>query len=178
MGNIILILENNSIQVMFGLIIFSLFLLLINMISQYRISILRNKYIKLTNGNKGDSLEEILFNHLDEVKKVEKEIEEIKEFYNRLDTRLKKTIQKVGIIRYNAFDDMGSDLSFSLALLDESNNGVVISNLYGRNESTTYAKPIKNAESRYKLSIEEMQAIDRAKNYELSSKDKSRKFAK
>jgi len=47
---------------------------------------------------------------------------------------------KVGVVRYNAFDDVGSDLSFSIALLDDNDNGVVISGIYSRESSTTYAK--------------------------------------
>ena len=70
---------------------------------------------------------------------------------------MKKCVQKVSIIRYKAFEDVGSDLSFSIALLDENNDGIILTGIYGRNESTTYAKPIDKGISRYDLSEEEKQ---------------------
>lgn len=72
---------------------------------------------------------------------------------------------KVGtpqVYRYNAFDDQGSDLSFSVAFLDEDQNGVVLSSIYGREESRTYAKPISQGASRYPLTGEETSVISEA----------------
>ena len=66
------------------------------------------------------------------------------------------------MVRYNAFSDTGSDLSFTLALLDEQNNGVVLNGIYSREMSNIYAKPITNGNSTYTLSEEERQAIDKA----------------
>ncbi|EOC99788.1 hypothetical protein L21TH_2187 [Caldisalinibacter kiritimatiensis] len=104
------------------------------------------------------------------MKNVKNELVNIKEYCKDIDSRLKLSVQKVGIIRYNAFDDMGSDLSFSIALLDENLNGVVISTIFGRNESNTYAKPIIEGKSKYNLSVEELQAIDKAKENGMSSR--------
>ena len=78
---------------------------------------------------------------------------------DRLKAQLQTCIQRVGMVRFNAFDDTGSDLSFSLALLDERGNGLVVSSLYGRNESRIYAKPVLNRQSTYALSAEEQKAI-------------------
>ena len=72
-------------------------------------------------------------------------------------------VQKVVVVRYNAFDNVGSDLSFTIALLDSSDNGVVINGVYARDSSSTYAKPIVSGKSKYVLSAEEMQALDIAK---------------
>ena len=77
-------------------------------------------------------------------------------------TDFSKTISKVGIVRYSAFRDTGSDLSFTLALLNKHNDGVVLNGIYSREMSNIYAKPIKNAESTYTLSNEEKQAIQKA----------------
>ena len=68
------------------------------------------------------------------------------------------------MVRYNAFRDTGSDLSFTLALLDENNNGVVLNGIYSREMSNIYAKPIENGKSTYTLSDEEQKAIERAIN--------------
>jgi len=67
------------------------------------------------------------------------------------------------MVRYNPFDDMGSDLSFSLALLDAYSNGVVITCLFGRQSSSTYSKSITNGKSTYQLSAEEIESIKIAK---------------
>ena len=72
-------------------------------------------------------------------------------------------IQKVAILRYNAFADVGSDLSYSIALLDNDDNGIVLSSLYGRESSTTYAKPIDAGHSGYILTGEEEEAISLAR---------------
>ena len=93
---------------------------------------------------------------------------ELKKYIENLNDRLELCLQRIGFIRYNAFNDMGSDLSFSIALLDDKLDGFVITSIYGRDESNTYAKPILKGESTYPLSVEEMQALDRAKRQSLS----------
>jgi hypothetical protein len=75
---------------------------------------------------------------------------------------LRGTVSKVGVVRYDAFDDMGGALSFSAALLDEHLDGVVISAINGRTETRTYAKPIRAGESEYNLSPEELAALEEA----------------
>ncbi len=72
--------------------------------------------------------------------------------------------KKYGIYRYNAYQDTGSELSFTLALLDEKNNGVVLNGIYSREMSNIYAKPIENGKSSYKMTEEEKEAIKRAMN--------------
>lgn len=72
-----------------------------------------------------------------------------------------RCIQKVNITRYNAFSDTGSDMSYSIAMLDNYNNGVILTSIYGRNESVTYAKPIESGNSKYPLSVEEEMVLDR-----------------
>ena len=81
-----------------------------------------------------------------------------------LEEDLAKCIQKIGIVRYNAFKDTGSDLSFALALLDDKNNGVVLNGIYSREMSNIYAKPVKDGVSSYTISEEEKQAIEKAVN--------------
>ena len=82
---------------------------------------------------------------------------------NSLKKNMYYCVQKVGIVRYNAFDDVGSDLCFSVALLDNNDDGIVISGLYARDSSTTYAKPIARGKSKYALSAEEIKALDIAR---------------
>lgn len=126
---------------------------------------MNNKYKKFMKkiGN-GKNIEEDLENFMYKVDRVEKQNAEIMNFCKGLDEDLSKCIQKVGIVRYSAFKDTGSDLSFAVALLDENNDGVVFNGIYSREMSNIYAKPVENGNSKYTLSNEELQAIDRAVN--------------
>ena len=109
-----------------------------------------------------DSLEEDLENYMYRVDRVEKQNADILNQINGLDKDLESCVQKVGIVRYSAFQDTGSDLSFTLALLDEHDNGVVFNGIYSREMSNIYAKPVENGNSKYTLSEEEQEAIKRA----------------
>ncbi len=126
---------------------------------------LKEKYRKFMQklGN-GKNLEEDLSNFMYKVDRVEKQNAEIMNFCKNLDDDLTKCIQKVGIVRYSAFKDTGSDLSFAVALLDEKNSGVVFNGIYSREMSNIYAKPVENGNSSYTLSEEEAEAIKRAIN--------------
>ena len=73
-------------------------------------------------------------------------------------------VQQVGVIRYDAFGDMGGKLSFSMALLDEQDTGCVVSALVGRQQTRVYGKPVSRGTSTYELSEEERQAIKQAKH--------------
>ena len=119
----------------------------------------KNFMEKLGNGK---NLEEDLENYMYRVERVEKESAKIASHVETLDHDLTKCIQKVGMVRYNAFKDVGSDLSFSLALLDENNNGVVLNGIYAREMSNIYAKPIQNGKTTYALSDEEKEALQKA----------------
>lgn len=126
---------------------------------------LKEKYRKFMQklGN-GKNLEDDLSNFMYKVDRVEKQNAEIMNFCKNLDDDLTKCIQKVGIVRYSAFKDTGSDLSFAVALLDEKNSGVVFNGIYSREMSNIYAKPVENGNSSYTLSEEESEAIRKAIN--------------
>jgi len=95
---------------------------------------------------------------------------EIEYQINTIERNMYYCIQKVGVVRYNGFDNVGSDLSYSIALLDNNDDGLVISSLYSRDSSSTYAKPVANSKSRYALSAEEIKAIDIAKKTRIATK--------
>ena len=144
-------------------IIFLMFILYI--INVVKLSKIRKEYKKFMEkvGN-GTNLEEILEKHIDKMNKVIAKDEELQDFCVRLDTDIKNCIQKVGIYRYNAYKDTGNDLSFTVALLNEKNDGVVLNGIYSREMSNIYAKPIVKGESKYKITQEEQEAIKRAIN--------------
>ena len=75
---------------------------------------------------------------------------------------LRGTVSRVGVVRYDAFEDMGGELSFSAAFLDERGDGIVVSAINGRSETRTYGKPIRGGSSEHSLSREEAEAITAA----------------
>ncbi len=116
---------------------------------------------------------------LDELKKLKKQFEDLSQELLDLKSKNRFSLQKVGIVRFNPFNEVGSNQSFSAALLDENNDGLVITSLYAREENRVYGKPIKNGVSEYSLSDEEKRAIEEAKkqngktNSKTSKKDKN-----
>ena len=151
-----------NIEIMIGLMAAIFVLLVLYLIAEIRISKIKKKYNEFTRGVKGVNVEELLIKSGEELKDIRVEMNNIEDNIKSLETKLAFAIQKVGFVRYNAFGDMGSDLSFSIALLDKFQNGFVLTSIYGREHTTSYAKPIKFGKSIYPLSVEEMQAIDRA----------------
>lgn len=118
-----------------------------------------------------DNWKELLSRFLE----LEKDQKEISEELEKVKKNNKSNFQKIGIVRFNPFKEVGSDQSFSVAILDGNDNGVVITSLYTRDKNRVYGKEIKAGISEYNLSEEEKQAIEKAKhilddNFHLNSK--------
>ena len=144
---------------------FMVILLILYISNVVKLSKLRRSYSKFMNklGN-GNNIDEMLNRYIEEVENVANKNEEIVSYCKKLDNKIAKCTQKIGMVRYNAFKDTGSDLSFTLALLDEYNDGVVLNGIYARDMSNIYAKPIEGGKSKYTLSNEEKEALERAIN--------------
>ncbi len=104
------------------------------------------------------------------LKEVLAQFKDLEERFGKLSQKLEKlrkenkfSVQKVGIVRFNPFSGVGGDQSFSVALLDGNNDGLVITSLYSREGNRIYGKPIKAGISEYLLSEEEKKAIEKAK---------------
>ena len=151
-----------------GMIIAIIVLIVLFIINTIKLSKIKKSYSQFMSklGN-NTNIEEDLRNYLLKVEEVQKENKEIQEFTNNLNANLKECIQKVGMVRYSAFSNVGNDLSFALALLDANNNGVVLNGIYASDSSNIYAKPITNGISTYALSNEEKEAIEKAKISEM-----------
>lgn len=139
-----------------------LILYICNIIKTSKINKNYKKFMKkLGNGN---DLEEMMKKYIEKSEYIENQNKEIICFCEKLDNNISECIKKIGIVRYNAFKDTGSDLSFALALLNDNNNGIVLNGIYSREMSNIYAKKIMNGESIHQLSDEEKQAIKIAMN--------------
>jgi len=112
--------------------------------------------------NKKDKEPKDLKEVLIQFEELRKEVEKISQGFEDLKKQGNFSIQKVGMIRYNPFSGVGGNQSFSVALLDGDNNGVVITSLFGRDGNRVYGKALKSGASEYSLSKEEEQAIKKA----------------
>lgn len=125
-----------------------------------RLSSLRSLYEKMMRGEEsGQSIESMLIGHIEETRRVAEENKKLREENARIDELLQTAVTRVGVVRFSAFQDMGSDLSYAVALLDAHNNGVVFSSIFAREDSRTYVKPIEGGHSKYTMTKEEEQAV-------------------
>lgn len=102
---------------------------------------------------------------LKELAKLGKKNSELKNELEKLKSESRRHFQKLGFVRYNPFSGVGSDQSFSLAVLDDDNNGFIITSLFSREGNRVYAKAIEKGNSTYQLSDEEKEALDKAINH-------------
>lgn len=125
---------------------------------------LEKRYRKLTRGANSKNIETIIHNYYEKIDESKGQLEDLKKSILENSKTCKKAITKVEIMRYKAFEDVGGDLSFSIALLDGEDNGIVITSIYSRAESNVYAKPIEKGISKYDLSKEENEVLEKAIN--------------
>jgi hypothetical protein len=140
-----------------GILVIIMYVIIINLFMN--LTYMKKRYKKMMAGVDGGNMERMLMGHIDEVKAVIEENKKLKEENKRIDALLKKSLTRVGIIRFRAFDNMGSDLSYAAALLNSSNDGLIFSSIFGREESRSYVKPIRDGKSTYTLTEEEESAL-------------------
>ena len=150
------------IEIIIGLIEVFFLLFISTIVSLIKTRKLREKYIALVRGIEGINIEDLLIKSDRDIRDIQRDLELFQQNLNTMETKLTFAIQKIGFIRYNAYYNMGSELSFSIALLDNFQNGFVFTSIYGREQSVCYAKPVKDGESNIPLSAEEIIAIERA----------------
>jgi hypothetical protein len=161
------IIRENLELIIFYSAIISILLLMIICMQGAKLSKLKKKYEILSSNREGKNIEEVIHEYYQKIDHLDIRMNQMDALVETIQQKLLYSIQKVGLVQYNAFDDVGGSLSFSIALLDEQNNGFIITSIYSRNSSALYGKPIKKGKSAHTLSAEEMQALDRAKNRSL-----------
>ena len=163
MENIMALLKTDNFLIIFAILLIVLLISYVVLIIKTSNLNKRYKQFMKKLGN-GKNIEEDLENYMYRVEKVERQNSELHLICKEMGNQLSGCIHKIGIVRYNAFKDTGSDLSFALALLDEDNTGVVMNGIYSREMSNIYAKPVEKGKSPYTISEEEKLAIDKAIN--------------
>ena len=145
-----------------GLTVLLMIIILINVIQMH---ILKKKYKMFMDGKNAKTLEESIMSRMDQIDYLissnQKNESDIKTIYKNM----KGTFQKVGLIKYDAFQEMGGKLSFSLALLNQVNDGFIINAMHSREGCYTYIKEIIDGNSIIALADEEKEALDMAMSY-------------
>jgi Protein of unknown function (DUF4446) len=161
---IINIINEYSSFIVIALIIITTLLLIVVISLLSSVNKLEKKYRKLMRGTNNKNLEELINLKLEEIDKSMEVSKEAINKYELIKEEIKSCVNRVAIMRYKAFKDVGSDLSFSVAILDSYNDGIILTGLYSRQDSVTYAKPVDKGISRYELSEEEMHVLNEAMN--------------
>jgi hypothetical protein len=124
--------------------------------NMYRFNQLKRTFFA---GNQGRDLEEVIKSMVEQMRYLEATQIEAATHTKAIYNQLQLGVQKVGLVRFNPFGDSGGNLSFSLALLDAYNTGVIITSMYGREQNRIYTKRIVNGNSESQLNKEELGAV-------------------
>lgn len=141
----------------FFILTFIIFAFLIFLIGFYLFRLKKRVDVFFQKGDK--NLEKLISSQIEKTEEQEADIQKIKKEISGLDKISKLSFQRIGLVRFNPFKEVGGDQSFSIALLDFNNNGFVITSIYSRDGNRVYAKAISNGKSQYLLSDEEKEAI-------------------
>lgn len=147
-----------------GLLAFSILLLILIIAAFVQISKFKKKYTRFMLGKDGANLEKDIMTLYEDNKYMKLSIDKNREDIKELFKKHEAAFQKVGLVKYDAFTEMGGKLSFALALLDEKNNGFIINSVHSSDGCYSYTKRVKDGDSQIALSNEEKVAVERAIN--------------
>ncbi len=137
-----------------------LIVLLVILNNKYRY--LQKSYTTFMKGRNGKNLEKSIFKKFEELEEISDLVNENKEKIKDISKKMEGHYQKAGIVKYDAFHEMGGNLSFALTMLDQNNNGWIFNAMHSREGCYTYIKEIVKGESYIELSEEEQQCLEKA----------------
>lgn len=147
----------------------SVFLLILVIVAFVQISSFKKKYNKFMQGKDGKSLEEDVVKLYEDNQYIKEHVDNNSELIKELFEKHKTTFQKIGLVKYDAFKEMGGKLSFAITLLDENNDGFIINSVHSSEGCYSYTKRVINGDSQIALSNEEKVAVERAMGVETNS---------
>lgn len=151
--------------VMAGMAILLIVVFILLILMMKKVKLLSRSYKDFMRGKDAESLEEVILERFNEIDDLKIANGENRKRIDDITQNLLLTYQKIGIVKYDAFHEMGGKLSFALALLDKSNNGFVMNSMHNRESCYTYIKEIIDGKSYITLSDEEKKAVDTAINF-------------
>ncbi|MGH2429474.1 MAG: DUF4446 family protein [Candidatus Limnocylindria bacterium] len=150
----------DNLALAFGVLAALVLLLLIGFVVQSaRLRRAVRAYRDLVRDGNGGSLHDILAGSAEQAVRASERMAQMESMHSVIDGRSRRSLQHIGLVRFNPFEDTGSDQSFAIALLDERRDGIVLSSLHGRANTRLFAKPVENGGSSHNLSDEEARAI-------------------
>lgn len=156
-----------KIQTVTTLLVFIVLILLVVIFFMIRqMNIMTRKYSAIMSGKKGADLERIIRIRFKEMDKVKANAKRVTKEHKEIKKNMSACINKYGLVKYDAFNEMAGKLSFVIALLNNDNSGIVLNAMHSREGCFTYAKEIIKGESFIPLSEEEKQALEQAKTVE------------
>lgn len=158
MENLNLLVNSHSFIIVAVLIVLILILLALLLSTKSKLAVLQKKYDFFTQG-KDVNIDTVLTETLSDLALTKKELAELSDKHDKLRQQVRGCLQTVKLERYDAFDAMGGEMSYSILLADENNDGVILTSIYGRDESRCYAKDLKNGKSKYVLADEEKKLL-------------------
>ena len=151
--------------VMAGMAILLIVVFILLILMMKKVKLLSRSYKDFMRGKDAESLEEVILERFNEIDDLKIANGENRKRIDDITQNLLLTYQKIGIVKYDAFHEMGGKLSFALALLDKSNNGFVMNSMHNRESCYTYIKELIDGKSYITLSEEEKKAVDTAINF-------------
>jgi hypothetical protein len=151
----------NLLLLLVGIIVILLFL---NIVSFLKISSLKKKYNKFMDGEDGKSLEETILTQKEEIESLMVAVKGSNETISEIHKLLEQTYSKMGLVKYDALNNMSGKISFAFVLLNAENNGFLMNSIHTRNGSYVYLRDIKNGTCDVKLGDEETKALQIALN--------------
>ena len=136
----------------------------VTFLQNLKIKRLMNRYESFMNGKDAENLGDAIEENFKQMNEIQKDYEATKQDIDETLQRMKSTFHKIGIVKYDAFKEMGGNLSFTLCLLDDMNTGFILNTMHGRDSSYTYAKEIVNGQAFSTLGEEEKEALEKAIN--------------
>ncbi|MCK4524875.1 MAG: DUF4446 family protein [Candidatus Andersenbacteria bacterium] len=130
-----------------------------NVYLNYNLSRVKKRTRSFFASSEAKDLEEIIYKQIKKTNEVDGEIKKLIEDNGKIRENMAKCVQKVGVVRFNPFGDVGGNQSFAIALLDKYLSGVIILSLYSRDDVKVYSKQVIEGKSEYALSKEEEEAI-------------------
>jgi len=152
----------NAEYIILGMMGITIVAIVLSIVILFKLKGLKRKYNLFMNGKDAESLEPLLLKRFEELDALNSENSKNTQNITEIFNRLQFVYQKVGIIKYDAFNEMGGKLSFSLAMLDNRNNGYLINSMHSREGCYTYIKEIINGQSYIDLGDEERKALNQA----------------
>jgi hypothetical protein len=120
---------------------------------------LRRRLDRFLDPRGGGNVADLVGSHHSDILALKERLQDTDKRLDQLSEVVHRTFRRLGVVRYSAFAGTGADLSFSVALLNDDLDGLVLTGLYGREETRVYLKPVQGGTSRYPLSEEEKEAI-------------------